>query len=100
ALNGRKASRARTRKASHAFRQPQVMQASVPPASATLTRPLPIIMKASPIEWFDEEHALEIDITGPMMPKPIAMWLAAALLIKRGIIKGCRRSFFKAKRRW
>jgi len=70
------------------------MQASVPPASAASARPARIIMAASPIAWFDDEQALEIDMTGPVRPKAMAAWLAAALLMRRGMVKGCRRSFF------
>ena len=41
--------------------------------------------------WFAEEQAVEMAYVGPKMPNSMEMWLAPALAMVRGMVRGCTR---------
>ena len=49
---------------------------------------------ASPIACVPAAQAVPTQNVGPFRPRSIDIWLAPALVIKRGIVNGCRRGEF------
>ena len=98
-LNGLQVSSAITRMASQAFTVPTVMQASVPPASATSTTPLCSSSRAWPSAWFADAQALATAKTGPRRPISSEICAAGALGITRTMAIGCTRGLPSPYRR-
>lgn len=88
AENGRQPSRDITRSPSQALIPPKHSMLSLPPVSTTSAWPVRISPNACPIAWFDEAQAVDTVKLGPWMLWIIDRWLAAALFISRGTMKG------------
>jgi hypothetical protein len=86
--NGRQASGAITRIASHPRSVPNVMQASVPPVTAHVTCPARIMWNACPIACVAEAQALATAKAGPRSPQCMEIWLAGAFTISLGMVNG------------
>ena len=92
--NGRQVSGAITRIASQPRTVPKVRQASVPPVTAQSTMPERTIWNESPIAWVAEAQALATTKAGPRRPHCIDTWLAEALTISFGTVRGNTRVLF------
>ena len=66
-----------------------VIDASVPPQSATSAMPDRIIWKARPTAWVPEAQAETTPKAGPFRPRSIDTCDAAAFGIIFGTVKGC-----------
>ena len=66
---------------------------SDPPVTMTRDTPLRIIQKAWPIAWFELAQAVATVKDGPLRLYCIETWLAAALFISFGTMKGWTRFF-------
>ena len=91
--NGRQVSSAITRMASHALTTPRVIQASLPPASATSASPARNNMQAWASAWLDEAQALETANAGPRRPNSRQICDVEALNIDRTMLNGCTRGW-------
>src|SRR6185295_7281004 len=80
------------RMASQPFMAPKVMLASVPPVTAQVALPLRTMWKAWPMACVADAQADETENTGPLMPQYIDTWLAGALIMALGMVRGCRRA--------
>ncbi len=89
--NGRQVSGETTRIASQAFSSPKLNGASLPPAMAISTSPARTMRNAWPMAWFAEERAVEMAYAGPVTPNSMEIWLAPALAMVRGMVRGCTR---------
>jgi hypothetical protein len=70
----------------------KVMLASVPPVTAQVTLPLRTIWNAWPMACVADAQADETAKTGPLIPQYIETWLAGALIMALGIVRGCSRA--------
>ena len=71
--------------------KPGTIDASLPPATAMSTIPERTMWNAWPIAWLAEAQALPMQKHGPWMPNSMETWLAGALGMIRGTVKGCTR---------
>src|SRR5260370_11397116 len=94
--NGRQVSGDTTRMASHAFRNPRLKMASLPPVIAISAPPPRTIQNAWPMAWLEEEQAVEILYEGPVIPNSIEIWLAPAFPMIFGMVNG----FTRGRPRW
>ena len=68
-----------------------VRRASLPPVRATSIMPDRIMCIACPIAWLDDAQADATEYTAPRTPNSMEIWLAGALGMMRGTVKGCTR---------
>ncbi len=91
AENGRQASRDMTRRPSQALTPPKQSMDSEPPVTIARVTPLRISQNAWPIAWLEDAQAVATVKDGPLRFQPIETWLAAALFISLGTMKGWTR---------
>jgi hypothetical protein len=89
---GRQVSDDMMRMASQPFIAPKVMLASAPPVTAQVTLPLRTIWNAWPMACVADAQADETAKVGPLMPQYNETWLAGALIMALGMVRGCRRA--------
>ena len=80
------------RMASQPFIAPNVMLASVPPVTAQVTLPLRTMWNAWPMACVADAQADETANTGPSIPQYKEIWLAGALIMALGMVRGCKRA--------
>ena len=66
---------------------------SEPPVTITRLAPERTIWKARPMAWFEDAQAVATVKEGPLRFHSIDTWLAAALFISFGTMKGWTRFF-------
>ena len=89
---GRQVSGDMMRMASQPFIAPKVMLASAPPVTAQVTLPLRTIWNAWPMACVADAQADETAKVGPLIPQYNDTWLAGALIMAFGMVRGCRRA--------
>ena len=81
------------RMASQPFIAPKVMLASMPPVTAQVTLPLRTIWNAWPMACVADAQADETAKSRTLfLPQYNETWLAGALIMALGMVRGCRRA--------
>src|SRR4029077_6251893 len=89
---GRQVSSDKMRMASQPFIAPKVMLASVPPVTAQVALPARTRWNAWPMAWVAEAQAEQTANAGPLVPQKSETWLAGALIMALGMVRGCKRA--------